>query len=198
MVSALPKHSIAGTGHPTIAAMLAKGSWQIANGQYLSSARNTLDALMSFEKAVQRAQEDVNHASFAFLPKARAGGVIVGGAIFTLLSEVVEGRLVVSLFSDSGYFGTATGDEDCHSIDQLDDDASYMVRQYGIDPRVLLYKQCSRDLAVRAMNATTEYALCLLNGAIRSTTAPCEQPLIDWPRWLMQHLPAEGTEGEQS
>jgi len=195
MESALPKRSIADTGHPTIAAMLAKGGWQIANGQYLSSARNTLDALMSFEKAVQRAQENTNQASFAFLPKTRAGGVIVGGAIFTLLSEVVEGRQVVSLFSDSGYFGTTTGDEDCHPINQLDDDASYLVRRYGIDPRVLLYKPCSRDLAMRAMSATTEYALCLLNGAIRSATAPCEEPPIDWTRWLTQHLPAEGMEG---
>jgi hypothetical protein len=133
--------------------------------------------------------ENPDNVSFAFFPEFRAGN-IVGGKVFSLSKndddDYEEGDTLYWLNADGGLFFSSFGEEDYLSIDDFDDDS--VVQSYGIDPRTLLYKACTKEQALGASGMQTEYAVAILNGRDDLVPDSIQAASATWLGFLTQHL----------
>jgi hypothetical protein len=145
--------------------------------------------LFTFDVAISRLDQNPDNVSFAFFPELRAGN-IAGGKVFSLSKndddDYEEGDTLYWFNADGGLFFSSFGEEDYLSIDDFDDDS--VVQSYGIDPRKLLYKACTKEQALSASGMQTEYAVAILNGRDDLVPDSIQDASPTWLGFLTQHL----------
>jgi len=121
------------------------------------------EALLSFDEAVARIKADPSMSSFAVLPMVN-GSQVVGGTVFTLMSDDDDGEVFINLAAEGGHFQSLCGEEAMYSLEELEDDLAAIKRLYNCDPRSLRFQPCTMDQVYGSMGMQTEFAVAVLNG----------------------------------
>lgn len=144
-----------------------------------------MDDLFKFDVALERLVGNEELRCFAFFPTKRKGD-IVGGTIFVLERYHDDDEVSYIFFTEGGLFFSSSGDEDSHDPDDFDD--IDIVKMYGVDPRILLYKLCTKSEAISASGMQTEFAVAIINGRQDLVPSSIQEASSEWLAFLTQHV----------